>query len=442
MIHLFYGEDEFSLREELAAIKSDLDADGMLVNNTSTLDGRSLKPGELLAVCATAPFLGGRRLVVVEGLLGRFESPRSAGSGAKTEDRGRASDRGRACRQALAELPETTMLVFVDGELSAANPLLRLLAPVAEAREFAPPRHRAVPDWIRDAGGQARPVDFAARRLPAGGAHRQRPADALAGAGEAGRLRAGPADRGGGREALVSSAREASVLAMVDAVVEGRTDAAVRLLEQLRGEGSSSSQMLSMITRQYRHLILAKELLLARLSPAEIGQRLGIRSEFALRKVLEQSRRYSMPQVGGGVRAPAADRRGDQAGHLRRGPGAGHASRRARRVGQRPSSTGAIPTLVVRAAIASRPSPMRKSTFPWISTLSALGVDRLHRLVRRLEADAGSLAVELLQGHLLLPLQPGGHHVAVVRALACCMITRSPSSTSASIIDLPLTRRA
>jgi len=52
-----------------------------------------------------------------------------------------------------------------------------------------------------------------------------------------------------------------------------------------------------MITRQYRHLVLAKELTLARLSPAEIGQRLEIRSSFALGKVMEQSQRYSMPQL-------------------------------------------------------------------------------------------------------------------------------------------------
>jgi DNA polymerase III delta subunit len=44
-------------------------------------------------------------------------------------------------------------------------------------------------------------------------------------------------------------------------------------------------------------LVLAKELMLAHLTPAEIGHRLGIRSDFALRKVMEQSRRYSMPQL-------------------------------------------------------------------------------------------------------------------------------------------------
>jgi DNA polymerase-3 subunit delta len=95
----------------------------------------------------------------------------------------------------------------------------------------------------------------------------------------------------------VSSAREASVLGMVDAVVEGRSGQAVRLLEQLRDEGVASMAALSMITRQYRNLVLAKELLLAHLSPAEIGQRVGIRSDFALRKVMDQSRRYTMPQL-------------------------------------------------------------------------------------------------------------------------------------------------
>ena len=105
MIYLYHGDDEFSLREELAAVKSDLDPDGMLVNNTSVLEGRSLKPADLLAVCATAPFLGARRLVVVEGLLGRFESPRS--SGRRREDRGSRESVGpwKSLAEGLSALP-------------------------------------------------------------------------------------------------------------------------------------------------------------------------------------------------------------------------------------------------------------------------------------------------------------------------------------------------
>ena len=47
VIHLFYGEDEFSLHEEFAALKAQLDSDGMLVSNTSQLDGGRLPPAGL-----------------------------------------------------------------------------------------------------------------------------------------------------------------------------------------------------------------------------------------------------------------------------------------------------------------------------------------------------------------------------------------------------------
>jgi len=297
MIHLLHGEDDFSLREELATLRSQLDVDGMLASNTSPLDGRTLKPGDLMGVCATVPFLGNQRLVVVEGLLGRFESQRS--SGKRREGRGsrESIEPWKGLAAALAEMPESTVLVFVDGELSASNPLLRLLAPVAEVREFEPPRQRAVPDWIRARADNTelsispRAVSLLAELV-----------------GNDLRMLSQEMEKlgvyAGGRQIeeedvneLVASAREASVLAMVDAVVEGRSGQAVRLVEQLRDEGASSTLALNMITRQYRNLILAKELMLAHLSPAEIGQRLGIRSDFALRKVLEQSRRYSLPQL-------------------------------------------------------------------------------------------------------------------------------------------------
>src|SRR3989304_6595813 len=75
MLYIFHGEDDFAQREELARIKAELDTDGMLVNNTTLLEGAQLRPDELAAVCNTVPFLSGRRLVIVEGLLGRFETP-------------------------------------------------------------------------------------------------------------------------------------------------------------------------------------------------------------------------------------------------------------------------------------------------------------------------------------------------------------------------------
>jgi DNA polymerase-3 subunit delta len=297
MIYLLYGGDEFSLREEMVALKARLDSDGMLAENTSQLDGRSLQPQELLAHCNTMPFLGGCRLVIVEGLLGRFERGRGAGKrrGEKGSREGIAV--WKNLPSALEAIPPTTVLVFVEGNIAPSNPLLRLLAPIAEVREFRPLRQREVPGWLaqraRDIGV---PISRGAVALLAELVGN----DLSVLSQELTKLHLYAMDREvteGDVRLLVSSAREANVLTMVDAVIEGRSGLAIRLLEQLQNEGAPSAYLLSMIVRQYRHLIMAKELTLAHLSPAEIGRRLSITSDFALRKVLEQSSRYSLAQL-------------------------------------------------------------------------------------------------------------------------------------------------
>jgi DNA polymerase-3 subunit delta len=297
MFYIYHGEDEFSLREELATLKAELDADDMLASNTSVLDGRHLQPGDLLAPCSTVPFLASHRLVVVEGLLTRFEAPRSQGRSRHERGSREGVAPWKSLPAALPALPETTTLVLIDGKLTGGNPLLRLLAPFATVREFRALRQREVPEWIRSRartaglsispgavnlladliGNDLRLLVQELQKLTTYARDRQVEEDDV--------------------RALVSGAREASVFNMVDALVEGRGGLAVRLVQQLQNEGASPTYLLTMITRQYRHLILAKELLLARLSVAEIGQRLGINSDFALRKVLEQATRYPLPRL-------------------------------------------------------------------------------------------------------------------------------------------------
>jgi len=291
MIYIYHGEDEFSLQEELAALKAGLDDDGMLVNNTSRLEGGKLQPAEILGPCSTIPFMGSHRLVIVEGLLERFEGSRGK------EKKRESVTPWKTLPAALQELPPTTTLVFVDGKIGPGNSILRLLSPLAEVREFRPIRQRAVPDWIgqraRDMGLTVSPAAVALLADLIGN-------DLRALAQELGKLGMYAQERPISDEdvrLLVSASREASVLTMVDAIVEGRSAVAIRLLEQLQNEGAAPTYLLNMITRQYRHLIVAKELLAARLSAEEIGRRLEIRSDFALRKVLEQAARYALPQL-------------------------------------------------------------------------------------------------------------------------------------------------
>ena len=82
VIYLLYGQDEFSLRETLSSLKEDVGSAELRDLNITSLDGSQVSFDELAATCNTVPFLADKRLVIVEGLLSRFES--------------RAPSRGRA----------------------------------------------------------------------------------------------------------------------------------------------------------------------------------------------------------------------------------------------------------------------------------------------------------------------------------------------------------
>jgi len=295
VIYVFCGSDSFTLHEALAELKAELDGDGMLATNTATFEGNQVRPDELLAVCSTVPFMGAHRLVLVENLLARFEAPRGrrrAGAGAGGEP-GRQVDLGswRDLAAALEGLPPSTTLVFVEGDISEKNALLRLLAPLAQVRRFPRLNQRDLGGWIQ-ARARRESVDIspAAVRLLADLVGN----DLWALWQELKKL----ALYAGGRQvededvrALTVAAREASVFTLVDAVVEGRPDQALRLLEQLLDQGAAAPYLLAIITRQYRNLLLTKEMLRERCQRAEIGERLAIVSSFALGKVLEQAAR-------------------------------------------------------------------------------------------------------------------------------------------------------
>jgi len=293
------GRDDFSLREELARIKGELDSDGMLSSNTDVLDGREVSPEQLMAICDTMPFLSAHRLVVVEGLLKRFDPPERPRRGARGARSGSAEalERWRGLADYAQRMPDSTTLVLVDDELSAENPLLKALKPAGQVREFRPLRPGAVLQWILERA-QNRGIDIspAAARLLAD----------LVGnnlwvlASELAKLAAyaqGRRIEGADVRALVSEARQVNIFAMVDAIVERRAAVALRLLRQLTTAGVEKGHLLAMVVRQYRLIIQARELMTAGLSSHEIGQRLGITSEFVLQKILDQAQRYSLPRL-------------------------------------------------------------------------------------------------------------------------------------------------
>ena len=93
--------------------------------------------------------------------------------------------------------------------------------------------------------------------------------------------------------ALVSHAQEANIFAMVDAIFEFRVGAAQELLQRLTKQGVAPVQLLAMISRQVRIVFQIKELRNLKKTRNEIQNKLGLTSDFVLRKAWEQADKYS-----------------------------------------------------------------------------------------------------------------------------------------------------
>jgi DNA polymerase-3 subunit delta len=295
MLYILYGQDDFSLNRAVQEIKTGLGDQETVAVNTTDLDGQRLTLGELRNKCDTAPFLSLHRLVVVEGLLGRFEArqsrPRSR-KGKSGEGLGEWEDLDSYIRQ----MPGTTVLVLVDEEVKGQNPLLAKLSQLAEVRAFPLLKLKDLKVWIRkrvkEGGGDISPqaVNLLAEFI--GG-------DLWAMDGEIQKLLLYSQGRPIGEDdvrQLVSCIQEASIFALVDAVAEGRTEPAQQILHRLYDDGVPPTHILTMITRQFRLIALARDLGKG-LSRLQIQDRLGLKAGYGLDKTLSQARLYDFERV-------------------------------------------------------------------------------------------------------------------------------------------------
>jgi len=96
-------------------------------------------------------------------------------------------------------------------------------------------------------------------------------------------------------EMLTPAGGEAKVFEMVDAVGQRRGPQAMRELRKLL-EKEDPLYVLGMIVRQFRLMLLARELLDARATEADISQALGLHP-FPTGKVCAQARPYALPTL-------------------------------------------------------------------------------------------------------------------------------------------------
>jgi DNA polymerase-3 subunit delta len=288
LVYVLFGADNYSLHARLKELKGEWDGESLALNTTQ-FAAQQLTLSDLINTCEVVPFLGRNRLVMVEGLLSRFEP----------KEGGRHPDLGewQALDNCASKLPPTAVLVLIDGKIGRNNSLLKRLRPVSKVQEFPPIRGARLHQWIHSrVASSGRRISPQAMKLLSD----------LAGdnlwalANEIEKLCLYSRGRSIEEEdvrQVTTYAREASVFAMVDAIVEKRIHTALQFLHQLLAEGMAPPYLLVMLTRQLRLMIQARELSTQRLSPAQKQEQLGLSSNYPIDRLLRQSARYPMPRL-------------------------------------------------------------------------------------------------------------------------------------------------
>jgi len=299
MFYILHGEEEFTRQEEVAKLRAQVMAQGMGDLNICYLDGRRVSLAELVNACSTVPFLAERRLIIVEDLLQRLE-PRKRGRDVEDADEAPAAPDSEYAKQLLAYLPQLpphARLVFLEHRtLSAKNPILQYAQKDRQGytRLFGVPDDDRLQEWVqqraRDKGASI--AREAAQLLIASAGHDMRSLDAelekLAAFADYGR----PITTEDVR-ALVVAWQESDVFALVDSLGLRNRQLAMQQLHALLANQANELYLLTMIARQFRLLIAAKDLAEEQgLRGAELKRELGVSYDFIVKKLLTQSQRF------------------------------------------------------------------------------------------------------------------------------------------------------
>lgn len=298
LFYILYGPDSFSAHVELQKIKSSLGDADMLAVNTNVLNGEELSPIQLQDICNVLPFLHQVRLIVVENLLSRFEpDKRAAKHVIKTQSKSESDlKQWKEFKNYVATMPASTVLVLLDGALNQKNALFKELTPVAVVKFYPQLKGNGLRRWIGEkvveSGGKITPQAISLLDELVGG-------DLWNMSNEIEKLityAAGNLITENDIRLVTSYTREANIFAFVDALLEGHRKDAQGMLYRLLKEGAVPMQILALVTRQLRMMVMLKEATTAEQKNTVMNM-FGITSGYTFSKVSEQARKSSLESI-------------------------------------------------------------------------------------------------------------------------------------------------
>jgi DNA polymerase-3 subunit delta len=318
LIYVLWGTDRFTRDEQVRGLKRRMLAEPCGEYNLTVLSGDDVRVRDVRAVADALPFMGDRRLVVVEGLLGRIAGTakparRGRGSRAGTSTAKKSASKAKAEEPAaeeggpvvelttmLQDLPDSTALVFVEDQIDPSLIESWLPPGRGHVRGYDRPRPADLGRWIeRRAKHHGGRIDMAAIRQLS---------------------QLAPDDLGlldceilklityaDGRAVtvddvtLLSASPEINIFALLDAVGQNQRGPALTHLRQLFQRGERSEAIVPQLAGSFRRLIQARELLDQGMRGPALAGKLGVHP-FVAEKTERQARQYRMEQLESALR--------------------------------------------------------------------------------------------------------------------------------------------
>lgn len=316
LIYVLWGTDRFTRDEQVRSLKRRMLAEPCGEYNLTVLSGDDVAVRDVRAVADALPFLGDRRLVVVEGLLSRV-----AGGSKPSARRGRATKPASASKPAkakkatepsaetgpvvelsalLRDLPDSTALVLVEDQLDPAA-IAPLLPPDrSHVRGYERPKPAELGRWIekraKQHGGR---LEAAAMRQLA-----QLAPDDLGLIDSEVRKLITYAD---GRAVtlddvhLLSASPDVTIFGLLDALGQNQRGPALVHLRQLFQRGERPEGVIPQIAASLRRLIQARELIDQGVRGPAMASRMGAHP-FVAEKTERQARPYRVEQLEAALR--------------------------------------------------------------------------------------------------------------------------------------------
>ena len=297
MLHIVFGPDSFSAHECVQGLLASLSANDPDGEGVARLEGKTASPGDILNACGQVSLFGGRPVVIVEGLLVRFQAKKRAARGRSRKKKGSGTGEWDGFAERLGSVVDAGDLILVDGALDAKNEMLMALRPLGKVHVFPVLGGDELQRWI------VRRVKEAGVSIETDGVRQlsaQSQGDLWYLSSEIEKLAAycqGKAITGRAVAELTTGTLTSNIFWLVDAIVEGRVRDAQRLLDDMWQSGFSAGYVLTMVERQLRILAQALEATESRGKVRLEGGEFAALPEFARTRAVKQSRGMTQRSV-------------------------------------------------------------------------------------------------------------------------------------------------